>query len=328
MDWLNYHHLYYFWVIAREGSITKAAAELHVTHSTLSVQLRSIEDFLGGKLFDRRGRSLSLTPFGSDVAAFANEIFRTGNELVEMARGRSPSRKATLRAGVAGAIPKTVGYRLLEPALDATGFGPITVRQDNFEQLMSDLVSNRVHVVISDVPPPEGMSVRVYGHLLGETDVLLYGTSALAERYRKGFPRSLEDAPMLLPSRGTSLRALLERWFAQNDLRIRLEGEFDDAGMMRTFGLAGRGLLPVRAALRTEVEEAPDMKRIGRFDGIRERYYAISVERRVKHPAMVAIVEGAREKLNEPLKRSPARPRRARASAGGAADDDPSRTRT
>lgn len=297
MEWLNYHHLYYFWTITREGSLSRAARRLHVTHSTLSVQVRSLEDFLGGPLFERRGRALSPTPLGAAVSAYADEIFRTGSELVEMARGRTEPRRSMLRVGVVGALPKTVAFRLLEPALAVEGFGPISVRQDNFDRLMEELASNRIHLLLSDIPPPEGRPIRVYGHLLGETDVLLYGTKELAARFRRGFPGSLAGAPILMPSPGSTLRTAIERWLTQHNLRVNVEGEFDDAAMMRTFGLHGRGLFPVRAALRAEVEEAPEMRRIGRLAGVRDRYYAISVERRVNHPAMAALIEGARREL-------------------------------
>lgn len=297
MEWLNYHHLFYFRAIAREGSLTKAAANLHVTHSTLSVQLKSLEDFLGGPLFERRGRTIALTPLGVEVAAYADDIFRTGAELVDMARGRTSSRRTVLRVGVVGAIPKTVVVQLLEPAIAVKGFGAIFIRQDSLDRLLEELAASRIHLVLSDIPPPEGASHRVYGHLLGESDVLFYGAPALAKQYRRGFPASLEGAPVYLPSPGTSLRRLLERWFAQHGLHVRVEGEFDDAGTMRAFGFRGGALFPVRAALKAEVEEMSAAQRVGKVDGIRERYYAISVERRVRHPAMAALIERARARL-------------------------------
>lgn len=314
MEWLNYHHLHYFWVIAREGSLTKAAARLHLTHSTLSTQLRALEEFLGSPLFERRGRSLVLTSLGADVAAYADEIFRTGAELVDMARGRAAPRRAVLRVGVVSVLPKTLAYSLLEPALAVEGFGPIAVRQDNFDCLLEELAANRIHLVLADVPPPEGVSLRVYGHLLGESEVLLYGSPALAARHKRGFPASIEGAPLLLPTAGTSLHRMVERWLALHGVRPRIEGEFDDAGMMRAFGLHGRGLFPVRAALKAEVEESHAVELIGRLEGVRESYYAISVERRVRHPAMAALIESARTRLREaaPSRRAPRRgPRRA-----------------
>lgn len=299
MEWLNYHHLHYFWVVAREGSLTKAAARLHVTHSTLSVQLRALEEFLGGPLFDRRGRALVPTPLGVEVAEYADDIFRTGAELLDMARGLTAARRAVLRVGIVGAIPKTVACRLLQPALATEGFGPISVRQDRLDRLLEELAASRIHLVLSDLPPAEGLGVRVFAHVLGESDVLLYGATELARKYRRGFPASLDGAPVLLPSQGTSLRRLLDRWFLEHEVRVSVEGEFDDAGTLRAFGLAGTALFPVRAALKAEVDESPFVRRVGRLEGIRERYYAISAERRVRHPAMAALIDSARVGLGD-----------------------------
>jgi LysR family transcriptional activator of nhaA len=300
MEWLNYHHLHYFWVTAREGGLTKGAAKLKLTHSTLSTQIHALEEFLGDELFQRQGRTLVLTPFGTEVARYADEIFRRGAELVEMARGRSTTLRSVLRVGVVGALPKTVAYRLLEPAVAASEFGQIFVRQDGFEQLLDELALSRVHMVLSDVPPPEGLHFKAFGHLLGETEIVIYGTRALSRRYRDGFPQCLSGAPMLLPAPGTSLRRLLERWLTENQVHVQVAGEFDDAAMMRAFGVNGRGLFPVRAALAAEVEDGHGAVAIGTVEGVRERYYAISTERRARHPAMIALLASARERLLTP----------------------------
>ena len=212
MDWLNYHHLYYFWVTAREGGLTKGAAKLRLTHSTLSTQLHALEEFLGGELFQRQGRVLVLSPFGVEIARYADDIFKAGSELLEMARGNSTKLRSVLRVGVAPALPKTLAYRLLQPALSSTEPGPVVVRQDSQERLLDDLALSRLHLVLSDQPPPEGLSSKAFGHLLGETEIVIYGARRLAGRYRANFPRSLAGAPMLLPASGTSLRRLLERW--------------------------------------------------------------------------------------------------------------------
>ena len=300
MEWLNYHHLLYFWITAREGGLTKGAAKLRLTHSTLSTQLHALEDFLGGELFQRRGRVLVLTPLGEDIARYADEIFHLGAELVEMARGRTSKLRQVLRVGVVSALPKTVAYRLIEPAIKGTEYGPIIVRQDSYERLLDDLALSRLHLVLSDLPPPEGLHARTFGHLLGETEILIYGSRALARKYRDGFPQSLAAAPMLLPVSGSSLRRLLERWFTEKEVHVQVEGEFDDAGMMRAFGVNGRGLFPVRAALAAEVEDSHGAVPLGTVDGVRERFYAISTERRARHPAMVSLLESARELLLKP----------------------------
>ncbi len=311
MDWLNYHHLYYFWVTAREGGLTKGAAKLRLTHSTLSTQLHALEEFLGGELFQRQGRVLVLSPFGVEIARYADDIFKAGSELLEMARGHTTKLRSVLRVGVVPALPKTLGYRLLQPALSASEQGPIVVRQDSYERLLDDLALSRLHLVLSDQPPPEGLPSKTYGHLLGETEIVIYGTRQLAKRFRRSFPKSLAQAPMLLPASGSSLRRLLERWLTERGVHVQVTGEFDDAGMMRAFGANGHGLFPVRAALAAEVEDAHGAVPVGVVDGVRERYYAISTERRARHPALVALLQSARQRLlaGEPHRRRSARRR-------------------
>lgn len=309
MDWLNYHHLYYFWITAREGGLTKGAAKLHLTHSTLSTQLHALEEFLGGELFQRQGRVLVLTPFGVEIARYADDIFKAGSELVEMARGRTTKLRSVLQVGIVPAIPKTLAYRLLQPALSVSELGPVIVRQDSYERLLDDLALSRLHLVLSDQPPPEGLPSKAFGHLLGETEIVIYGTRQLATRFRRRFPRSLADAPMLLPAQGTSLRRLLERWLTEKDVHVQVRGEFDDAGMMRAFGANGHGLFPVRAALAAEVEDAHGAVPVGVIEGVRERYYAVSTERRARHPVLVALLQSARQRLLaiEPHQRRSAR---------------------
>jgi LysR family transcriptional regulator, transcriptional activator of nhaA len=297
MEWLNFHHLFYFWRIAREGGLAKAADTLHLTHSTLSAQLRSLEAFFGGPLFERRGRRLVLTPLGEEAALYADDIFRLGRELVDTARGRAAQRSRSLRVGAVGSMPKSVVYRLLEPAMAAPGFGSLYARQDHPAQLLEELGAGRLHIVLADAPPPESAAQRVYAHPLGESKVLLFATSQLARQYRKGFPASLDDAPILLPTPHAGLRSAIDRWFIEHRLRPRVAGEFDDAGLMRVAGARGHGLLPVRSALRAEVEDAHAMRLVGPLDGVVERYYLISAEKRVKHPAALALIEAARLRL-------------------------------
>lgn len=297
MEWLNFHHLFYFWRIAREGGLSKAADSLQLTHSTLSAQLRSLEGFFGGPLFERRGRRLVLTPLGEQAAVYADDIFRLGRELVDTARGRVAQRTRSLRVGVVGSMPKSVVYRLLEPAMACPGFGSLYARQDHPAQLLEELAAGRLHVVLADAPPPESGGQRVYAHLLGESDVLLFADARLARQYRKGFPASLADAPMLLPTAQAGLRSAIDRWFIEQRVQPRIAGEFDDAGLMRVAGARGRGLLPVRSALRAEVEDAHAMELLGPLEGVVERYYAISAEKRIKHPAVLALIEAARLQL-------------------------------
>lgn len=306
-DWLNYHHLYYFWVIATEGGVARAGKRLRLTHSTLSTQLKTLEHALGAELFERRGKRLFLTPLGLEVFHHAGEIFRMGAELLDVVQGRVAS-GGVLRVGAVAALPKTITYRLLEPAV-ASGLR-LQVRQASLGSLLEELAAGRLHLVLSDAPPPQGSTFRVHVHVLGETDVLLYGAKDLWSRYARGFPGSLEGAPFLLPSLGTTLRKSIDDWFASEGLSVQVVGEFEDNGVLRSFGEHGHGIFPVRAAMSTEVEEAHNARRIGEIEGVREKYYAISLERKIRHPAVVAIVEQARSELDAA---PPRKPRKSRA---------------
>ncbi len=296
MNWLNYHHLYYFWRIAREGSLSRAADELKLTHSTLSAQLRALESRLGTELFERRGRRLVLTPRGEQVASYADEIFRLGGELMDAAALGGASKRISLRIGVLPDLPKTVAYRLFRPALDLEQYRPLVVHQGPLPRMLEELASGRLHMVLSDTAP-EVSSHKAFAHLLGASGILLYGTPKLAKPARSRFPSSLDGQPLLLPTQPSSLRRQIERWFVERGVRVSVEGEFEDAGLMRTAGLNGHGIFPVREALKGEVEDARKVEVIGKLDGVEERYYVVSTERRVRHPAVSAIVEEARRVL-------------------------------
>lgn len=296
MDWLNYQHLYYFWIIAREGSLSRAGAALHLTHSTLSVQLRTLEEALGQPLFERRGRGLVLTPFGREVQQYATEIFRLGAELLDLSHGRAASRRR-LEVGVVSALPKTTTSQLLLPALEGDE-GGLRIRQDTIERLVQELVAGRLHAVLSDAPALQGGPLKLHTHSLGSSEILLYARRDLADRYRRGFPRSLEGAPLLLPGPEASLRRAIERWLAARGLRVETAGEIDDAGTLRAMGAAGRGLFPVRAALKGEVEEGLGARRVGRLVGVVESYFVITLQRRVRHPAVARLIEVARRRLD------------------------------
>lgn len=307
MDWLNYHHLYYFWCITRDGGLARAAARLHVSHSTVSAQLRALETFLGAPLFERRGRRLVLTPLGAEVAMYAEDIFRMGSELVDVARGRAHAELPSLRLGVVGSLPKTLVYRFIEPALHASGPVQMQVRQGSLRDLLPELTAHRLHLLLSDKPAPPSHS-PVHAHLLGESTIWLYGEKRLAAKYRRGFPDSLEGAPMLFPGADAALRMTMEQWFADRGLRVRMAADADDAGLLRVFGAGGMGLFPVRSGLRAEVEASSGAQPVGCLDGAGERYYALSVERRVRHRAVAALIEAARAQLVSP----PHRPGRTR----------------
>lgn len=295
LEQLNYQHLFYFSIIVQEGGVARAAKHLRLSHSTLSTQLRLLEQFLGGELFERRGRNLVLTPFGAQVSAYAKEIFRTGAELVDVARGLAPGKSPVLRAGVVSSLPKTIAGRLLAPALTAAESASFLIRQDSQAALVEELAAGRLHVVLSD-SPSQTAAYRLHAHILGETEIFFYASRALAAKLARAFPDSLSDARLLLPSQG-GLRRAVERWLAERGIRPRVIGEVDDSGLVRALGGIGLGVFPVRGALRIEVEEAHGAVQLGKLVGLRERYYAISVERRIKHQGVAAIVESARADL-------------------------------
>ncbi len=292
MEWLNYHHLYYFWIIVQEGGVAPAARRLRLTHSTLSTQLRALEAHFGTPLFERRGKRLVLTAFGTEAANYAADIFRLGQELDDVARGRGTGRER-LRVGLVAGLPKTFTHHLLSPVLSDDEF-TVYARQDSAGVLLESLAAGRLHVVlINEVPTPPART-RLHSHVLGETDILLYARGRLAQRARRDFPTSLAQVPFVLPPEGAPLRKRLDAWFVKRDLRPFVKAEVEDAGLLRVLGSAGRGVFPVRAALKAEVEDLHDIQLVGACDGLREIYYAVSTERRIRHRGVAAIIEGAR----------------------------------
>jgi LysR family transcriptional activator of nhaA len=295
MDWLNYHHLLYFWTVVREGSVSAAAARLRLAQPTVSAQVRQLEDALGQQLFERQGRRLVLTDVGRLVYRYADELFGIGRELLESLQGRTPAgRPQLLSVGVANAVPKLIVHRLLLPALSGEHDMRLICREDSTESLLAELAVHALDVVIADVPAPPHVRVKVFNHALGESDTTFFATGALAARLRRRFPRSLSDAPLLLPTAHTALRRALDQWFDAEALHPRIVGEFDDLALMKTFGQAGRGVFPAPTAIAREVVRQYGVRPVGRAPAVRERYYAIAAERRLKHPGVLAITTAAR----------------------------------
>lgn len=297
MEQLNYHHLLYFWVVAREGTIARACERLHLAQPTISAQLRSLERALGERLFRRAGRGLELTEAGLGVFYYADQIFSLGRELVGFVKGSTVGQATRLVVGVAQVVPKLIAYRLLQPALRISTPINIVCREHDLAVLLGDLALHRVDVVISDSPATPGANIRAYNHLLGECGVTFFGAKRLAQRLRPKFPRSLSGAPMLLPTQSTVLRRSLASWFEANHLEPHVQGEFDDSALMKVFGQAGLGVFPGPSAIESEIRRQYGVQVVGRIDQVRERFYAITVERRLKHPAEIAISEAARERL-------------------------------
>jgi LysR family transcriptional activator of nhaA len=297
MEWLNYHHLLYFWTVAREGGISRAAEKLRLSQPTISAQIRLLEESLGQRLFQRQGRTLVMTDVGRVVFRYADEIFGIGRELMETLRGRPAGRPLQLTIGVANAVPKLIAYRLLKPAVRGEDPVYVVCREDNAEQLTTLLATHALDVVIADTPAPPHVRVKVFNHLLGESDTAFFAPAALASRLRRRFPRSLTDALLLVPTANAALRRALDEWFEKEDLRPRLAGEFEDSALMKVFGQGAGVVFPAPAAIAADVCRLYSVREIGRTPAVRERYYAISAERRLKHPGVLAITSAARDEV-------------------------------
>ena len=298
MDWLNYHHLLYFWTVVREGGVSAAARKLRLSQPTVSAQVKLLEDTLGEKLFERQGRRLMLTDVGRLVYRYADEIFGIGRELIETLKGRpSAGRPLPLSVGVANAVPKLIVHRLLEPAVSAAQPVHLVCREDSTEALLGELASHALDVVITDRPAPAHVHVKVFSHLLGESDISFFAAGPLVSKLRRGFPRSLDAAAMLLPTPSTALRRALDQWFETHGLHPTIVAEFDDSALMTAFGQAGNLAFPAPTAIAGEITRQYRARPIGRIKAVRERYYAISAERRLKHPGVLAITTAARTEV-------------------------------
>lgn len=297
MRWMNYHHLLYFWTVAREGTIARACEKLLVSQPTVSGQLKSLEQAVGRPLFDRSRRTLSLTDMGQTVYRYAEEIFTLGRELEDVVRDRPVDRPLRLNVGATDALAKPVVRRLIEPALKLSQPVHVVCQEGKPEPLLAQLAMHEFDVVLADSAAVPSVRVRVYNHLLGDCGVSFFAAPALAAKHRKRFPKSLEGAPMLLPMTNANLRRSLDQWFDERGLRPEVRGEFDDTALAKEFGQAGAGIFAAPSVIEGEVCKQYGVRVVGRTDEIRERFYAISVERKLKHPAVVAICDAAREKL-------------------------------
>ena len=294
-DWLNYHHLLYFWAVAREGGVRRAAERLLLSPQTLSGQIRELERSLGERLFARSGRTLALTETGRLAYRYADEIFALGSELSSAVRGRPTGRPPRLAVGVADVLPKLVASRLLEPAFRIEGGVRVLCREDRPERLLADLAVHELDVVLTDAPASAATGVRAFSHLLGECGVSFHAAPRLASALRRGFPRSLDGQPALLPLEGTSLRRSLEHWFESRGIRPRVVGEFQDSALVQALGQDGVGFFAAPSVVDAEVRRQFRVRPVGRTEDVRERFYAVSLQRRVRNPAIAAICEQARK---------------------------------
>jgi len=294
MEWLNYHHLLYFWMTARHGSIARASAELRLAPPTISAQIRLLEASLGEALFAREGRRLALTEIGRVVQGYADDIFSRGREMLDVVKQRGGPAGLTLAVGVSDALPKLVAWRLLQPALAIGREVRVICRDGRHDRLLAELALHELDVVLSDAPATGARQVRAFNHLLGECGVSFFAARPLAGRLKGRFPRGLDKAPFVAPTDATALRHSLDAWFERQGVRPRIVGEIEDSALLRTFGQAGAGVFAAPSVIEREVVRQHRVRVVGRTADIRERYYAISAERRVKHPAVVAMTDAAR----------------------------------
>lgn len=290
---LNYKHLRYFWAVAKSGSIARASIQLHVTPQSISGQLSELENVLGVALFRRAGRGLEVTEVGHRVLGYADEIFHLGDELLDVVRHKDTTVAQHFRIGIADSVPKLVTYRVVAPILRLAESVRLICREGPLVALLADLAVHRVDVVIADRPMPKDIKVRAYNHLLGASGLTVFAERALARTLKGKFPAMLDDVPFLMPGAGAAIRVALEQWFESHHVHPRIVGEFDDGALMKAFGQSGAGLFIAPTAISDYVIQQYDVQAIGRIDDVVEELYAICTERRLQHPATIAISQAA-----------------------------------
>jgi len=297
MSQLNLKHLRYFWVVASEGSITRASEILHLTPQTISGQLRMLEESIDNKLFQKSGRNLVLSDMGQTVFSYADEMFGLESELQDILSGRQNAQNLTFNVGVAMVVPKLIAYRVLEPVTSMQENVKLVCHEAPLVDLLAALSVHKLDLVLADAPISPTLNVKAYNHLLGESGISFFARSEDAGRYRQNFPDSLGGAPFLMPTSTSSLRRSLDQWFENRDIQPRIVAEFEDRALMKAFGEAGTGVFTSPTAVEEDVVAKYGVKVIGRSDELQERFYAISAERRIKHPAVATIAEAAKESL-------------------------------
>jgi LysR family transcriptional activator of nhaA len=287
---LNYRHLHYFWVTAQEGSFTRAAERLGVAVQTVSAQIGLLERSLGATLLSPQGRRLVPTEAGRIAFDYANQIFQLGERLRQTIEDSAEGQPLRLTVGISDALPKLIAYRLLSGAAGQAEPVRLVCEEGDFDDLVADLALHRLDVVLTDRPAATGGSLRVHNHALGDCEITLFGTPALADALRKDFPLSLNGAPLLLPTRANALRGRLDQWFSARDLRPRVIGEFEDSALLMTFGRGGLGLFPAPAILAEDIAAEYGALPVGSLAEVREQFFAITAERRIRHPAIEALL--------------------------------------
>ncbi|MGA1384335.1 MAG: transcriptional activator NhaR [Steroidobacteraceae bacterium] len=297
MRHLNYTHLLYFWTVVREGGVAQAATALHLTPQTVSGQIKLLEDQLQGALLERQGRRLVPTELGRITYAYAEDIFPKGLELASVLRGARTRGSRAVAIGVADAVPKLVTFRVLEPLLTGDGRFHVTCHEAPLPALMADLAAHRLDLVLATSAAPTDTPIKAFSHLLGESEIGFFATKSLAAKLRPGFPQSLTDAPLLLPTDRSANRRVLESWFERQGVTPRIVGELDDSALLKTFAQHGVGAFAAPLAIEAEILRQYDVVSFGRIAEPKARFYAISTERRIKHPAVAIITAAARTEL-------------------------------
>jgi len=298
MATLNYKHLHYFWVVAKTGSIAVASKRLHITPQTISGQLTLFEDIIGEPLFTRFNRRFDLTEKGKMVLSYADEIFSLGQELEEALRETPVERPIQFKVGICDSVPKTIAYKLIEPALRTGDNLRIICREGNVSHLLGELAIHKLDIVIADSAMPNNLNVRAFNHLLGECGITFFATQSIAETLIKlPFPMNLHKAPMLIPGADDPSSISLQKWFENYKIYPKIIGEFDDGALMKTFGSAGIGIFAAPSSITKEVEARYKVVKIGETSEVTKSFYAISAERKISHPAVIAISEAARQEL-------------------------------
>jgi len=294
---LNFKHLSYFHAVAKAGAVNRAAEKLHLTPQTLSGQLTLFEQRLGVALFRRTGRRLELTDAGRLALSYADEIFQVGSELEEMLRNRGGERPFLFRVGIADVVPKSIAYRLLAPALALPEPVRMVCHEDKFERLLAELAIHRLDMVLGDRPLPPGIDVKGYSHRLGECGLTFFATPGIATGLDGEFPRLLDGAPLLIPGEDSAMRAPLLRWLGGQNISPRLVGEFDDGALMKSFGQGGAGIFPAPTVIAAEVATQYGVVSLGCTEAVKERFFLITAERKISHPAALAVSEAAHQGL-------------------------------
>lgn len=299
MEWLNYHHLFYFWMTVKAGTISGAAEMLHLARPTVAAQIRELEKSFSQKLFRKQGRGLVLTEFGTQVHRYADEIFSIGHELREFVKTGHTGNRKRFVVGLPDVVPKHIAFELLKPALHMPDRPRTVCYEGKLNQLLADLALHKLDLVISDAPAPPTMEFKVYNHKLGECGLSMLAVPSIAKRFRKGFPDSLTDAPCLLPTDHTAVRRSLDIWLEDKEIFPEIVAEFEDSALLKVFGQQGEGIFPVPTAIETLIKGQYGVHLVGRIPDVLDKFYAISAEKRVQHAATSMIVKQARNKVFE-----------------------------